>query len=162
VPEFGATEHIRRYPAGDAEALVQLVTACYEDKRARSNLVADRSWDHWAEAHHHVFTRLLRERGWALPPPAPAFRFGLLRELDIPWGMDVRGLETLVDWTAAQLYHGRYRTARLILKEAVSRYPLARKLLKLIPEEDRVSTPRPSVSITARAPAPAEFGREES
>ena len=45
VPEFGATEDIRRYPAGDAAALVELVRTCYEEKRARSRLVENRTWD---------------------------------------------------------------------------------------------------------------------
>jgi glycosyltransferase involved in cell wall biosynthesis len=30
VPEFAGTEHVRTYPAGDAQALVKLVTTCYD------------------------------------------------------------------------------------------------------------------------------------
>src|SRR5262249_22924389 len=59
VPEFADTEAIRRYPAGDAEALVGLVTACYEEKLKRTRLVQGRTWDAWAQAHHHLFGQLL-------------------------------------------------------------------------------------------------------
>jgi hypothetical protein len=130
VPEFGDSEHIVRYPAGDAEALVRVVTACYEEKRARSRLVEDRSWDRWAEGHHRVFERLLRERGQALPVPALGFRFGLLGEIDVPPGGDVRPLEEAVDRAAAHLYYGRCGAARAALEGVLPRYPFAAKLLE--------------------------------
>jgi hypothetical protein len=72
VPEFGDTEHVLRYPTGDAEALAQLVEASYRKKLRPAALVAERSWDRWAEDHHRLFTRLLRERGATVPEPGRA------------------------------------------------------------------------------------------
>ena len=62
VPEFPDTELIHRYAVGDGEALVRVVTECYETKRRGSRLVEDRTWDRWAERHQELFDRLLRER----------------------------------------------------------------------------------------------------
>jgi hypothetical protein len=129
VPEFGETEHIRRYPAGDGDALVRLVTACYEEKLRRTRLVQDRTWDRWAEAHHHLFARLLEARGAALPRPGPAFRFGMLGELEVPFGAKVDDLEAAVDQAAAHLYFGEHPLARAVLEAALPRHPCVRKLL---------------------------------
>ncbi len=68
VPEIGASEYVRLYPAGDAEALVRLVTASYEEKCRPRRLVEERSWDRWAADHERLFRRLLGERH------APALR----------------------------------------------------------------------------------------
>jgi hypothetical protein len=136
VPEFGAAAPIRRYPAGDAEALARLVTACYEEKLAPGRLVRERTWDRWAEAHHRVFLRLLGERGQALPEPAPGFRFGMMGELDLPRGVRVDGLEATVDQAAAHLFHGRYEAARASLSAVLAQYPFAEKLLATIPRDE--------------------------
>jgi hypothetical protein len=135
VPEFIPGEHLRLYPAGDAEALERLLAACFEEKRRRSRLVQDRTWDHWAEAHHRLFGRLLAERGLALPEPAPGFRFGLLGELDFPWNVDVGPLEAALDRAARHLYWGEYGPARAALTQVLPRYPWAAKLLASIPGE---------------------------
>jgi hypothetical protein len=133
VPEFGDTAHLHRYPAGDAAALARLVTACYEEKRQRSCLVQGRSWDSWAEGHHRLFARLLRERGEPLPEPAAGFRFGMLAELDVSPGIDVGPLEEAADRAAGHLYRGEYRQARSALESVVPRYPFARGLLETFP-----------------------------
>jgi hypothetical protein len=135
VPEFPDSEHLVRYPAGDAEALVRVVTACYRKKLACARLVQGRTWDHWAEAHHHLFMRLLTERGLPAPQPAPGFRFGLLSELEIPLGIAVDQLEAAVDQVASHLFFGRYQAARLKLREALAAFPFAGKLFDVIPEE---------------------------
>jgi glycosyltransferase involved in cell wall biosynthesis len=133
VPEFGAAEEILRYPAGDGDALVRLVTDCYEQKLRRRRLVGDRTWDHWAEAHHRLFARLLEARGAALPQPAAGFRFGMLAELDVLFGADVGELEEAVDRAAAHLYFGDYGRACSALEVALPRHPCVRKLLDTIP-----------------------------
>jgi hypothetical protein len=132
VPEFPAVEQIRRYPAGDAEALVALVTACYAEKIRSTRLVQDRTWDAWAQAHHHLFMQLLQARGMAPPIPALGFRFGMLGELTIPLGIDLGPLEAVIDRVARHLFHGRYRQARSAL-EAALEYPFATPLLATIP-----------------------------
>ncbi len=68
VPELVQSEYVRLYPAGDAEGLVRLVTACYEEKCRPRLLVEERSWDRWAADHERLFRRLLGERH------APALR----------------------------------------------------------------------------------------
>jgi glycosyltransferase involved in cell wall biosynthesis len=136
VPEFGPTPHVRRYPTGDAKALAQVVTECYAEKRQRTRLVQDRTWDRWAEAHHHLFLRLGKERGIAIPEPAPGFRFGLLGELDeveLPWGNAVEPLEMAVDQAAAQLFFGQYHQARAVLEAVRAQYPCVHRLLDSIP-----------------------------
>jgi glycosyltransferase involved in cell wall biosynthesis len=59
VPEFGEMEFLRRYPPGDADALVRLVTACYEEKCRPRRLVQGRTWQRWAADHDALFRRLL-------------------------------------------------------------------------------------------------------
>jgi hypothetical protein len=130
VDEFGTTEQIRRYPAGDVEALVALVTACYQEKLKRTRLVGDRTWDRWAEGHHQLFQEVLRGRGVALPEPGPAFRFGMMGEMDIPPGIDSAPLEAAVDRAAGYLYFGEERRARAVLEGLVTEYPCVRKLLE--------------------------------
>jgi glycosyltransferase involved in cell wall biosynthesis len=61
VPEFGETEFLRRYPPGDAEALVRLVTTCYEEKCRPRRLVEVRTWQRWAADHDTLFRRLLHD-----------------------------------------------------------------------------------------------------
>ena len=73
IPEFGPTPYLRRYPAGDAAALVQLVTQCLAEKLQATRLVADRTWDHWAAGHHELFCRLLRSAAWSCPHPRRVF-----------------------------------------------------------------------------------------
>jgi hypothetical protein len=153
VPEFPETEHVLRYPAGDAEALVRLVTACYEKKRGPSRLVEGRTWDRWAEDHHQLLVRLLRERGLTVPVPAAGFRFGLLAELDIPAGTAVDGLEEVLDRAAAHLFYGRYATARAAVEEVLPQYPYARKLLDTIPQGDQAAHAPPPGPARARAKA---------
>jgi hypothetical protein len=132
VPEFPDTEHVLRYRAGDAEALAQLVTACYQRKRAPSRLVEGRTWDRWAEDHHRLFVHLLRERGLPTPEPAPGFRFGLLAEVEVPVGTVVEKLEDGLDRAAAHLFYGRYGAARAAVEAVMPQYPYARKLLDTI------------------------------
>jgi hypothetical protein len=144
VPEFGPSEQLLLYPPGDAQALTRLVTACFERKRQGTALVQDRTWDRWAEAHHQLFKRLLRERRLDLPAPAPGFRFGLLGELEIPWGSDVGRLEAVVDQAAAHLFFGEYRLARSALEEVLAEYPFAERLLKSIPREDKGASALPA------------------
>ncbi|HJT78786.1 MAG TPA: glycosyltransferase [Gemmataceae bacterium] len=133
VPEFGDTEHVRRYPAGDGDALVRLVTACYEEKLRPRRLVQERTWDRWAEGHHAIFMRLLRDRGLPVPEPAPGFRFGLLGEVEVPPGVEAGPLEAAVDRAAAHLYYGRYDPARAALAAVLPQYPCARRLFDTIP-----------------------------
>jgi hypothetical protein len=133
VPELGPSEHVRLYPPGDAEALARLVTACFEEKCQRGRLVQGRGWDRWAEGHHRLFGRLLRERGLALPEPAPGFRFGLLDGLDIPWSADAGPLEEAADRAAAHLYWGEYGRARAALEAVLPRSPFAAPLLQALP-----------------------------
>jgi glycosyltransferase involved in cell wall biosynthesis len=136
VPELPPSEHLLRYPAGDVEALVRLVTDCFERKLRPRRLVQDRTWDRWAEAHHRLFQKLLAERGHPLPKPAPGFRFGLLGELEVPWGADVEGLEVALDRVGAHLFYGEHGLARAILEETAARYPFARTLLDTIPGKE--------------------------
>jgi glycosyltransferase involved in cell wall biosynthesis len=135
VPEFAGTEHVRRYPAGDAEALATLVTACYEEKLGRTRLLQDRTWDGWAQAHHHLFMQLLRSRGFAAPTPALGFRFGMLSELDVPLNVEVGPVEEAVDRAARHLFYGRYAQARAALEEALPRYPVVQRLLDTVPQD---------------------------
>jgi hypothetical protein len=135
VHELGDTEHIRLYSAGDAEALVRVVTACYEDKRQRTRLVQDRSWDAWAQAHHHLFMQLLRARGLPAPTPALGFRFGMLGELEVPLGIEVEPVETAVDQAAAHLFYGNSRQARSVLEAVLPRFPFVRPLLDTLAAE---------------------------
>jgi glycosyltransferase involved in cell wall biosynthesis len=153
VPEFPANEHVLRYPAGDAEALVRLVTACYERKRAPSRLVEGRTWDRWAEDHHQLFVRLLGERGVTVPEPAAGFRFGLLAELEIPAGTAVEVLEAALDRAGTHLFYGRYGAARAAVEEVVPQYPYARKLLNTIPQGDQAAHARQPAPALARAKA---------
>jgi hypothetical protein len=134
VPEFPETPSIRRYPGGDADALVKLLRECYDEKCRGRRLVADRTWDHWAERHHRLFVQLMNERGVAVPRPAPGFRFGMMGELEIPPGLDVTRLEEAVDRAAAHLYYGRYAQARSILEAIVPGFPCAGRLLQTIPD----------------------------
>ena len=117
VPELGPNDHVRLYPAGNGEALGRLVSECYREKLSCSQLVEDRTWDRWAEAHHHLFVRLMRERGLALPEPAVGFRFGMMRELELPYEENVEQLEGIIDRAARHLYFGRYREAAGVLGE---------------------------------------------
>jgi hypothetical protein len=126
---------------------VRLVTSCYEEKLRRMQLVQDRTWDRWAEAHHNLFGQLLQARGLALPRPAPAFRFGMLGELEIPLAAEVDDLEAAVDQAAAHLYFGEYRFARCVLQAATQRYPCIEKLLKAIPDSDGLED-RPDSSVS--------------
>jgi hypothetical protein len=153
VPEFPDTEHLLRYPAGDAEALVRIVTASYEKKQERSRLVQNRSWDRWAEHHHQLFVRLLQERGLEAPKPAPGFRFGLLDELEVPMGVEVDSLEAAVDRAAAHLFYGRYHAARAALEEVVPQYCCVRKLLETIPQENNTVGRRRDISPRAHVRA---------
>ena len=133
VPEFAPTEHIRLYPAGDGDALVRVVTDCYRQKEARSRLVGDRSWDRWAEQHHHFFVQLMRARGLPVPTPALGFRFGMLGEIEVPVGFDAAAVQATVDQAAACLFFGRRREARSMLEDACRRYDFLEPLLGSIP-----------------------------
>jgi hypothetical protein len=135
VPEFGATEHIQRYRAGDGEALEQVVQRCYQEKLQRNYLVKDRTWDRWAESHHELFVRLVQQRGIEVPQPAVGFRFGMLGELDVPLDQDVEPVEMLINQAALHLYFARYGAARRILEQGTKEYPFIRKLLDTIPDE---------------------------
>jgi hypothetical protein len=136
VPEFGDTRHIRRYPAGDAEALVQLVSQCYDEKQDRARLVKLRSWDAWAQSHHHLFMDLLTLGGQPEPEPAIGFRFGMMGELDVPFGIDVQRLENGIDSLARHLFWGQYAEARAQLQELVKTFSCAKPLLKTTPDEN--------------------------
>jgi hypothetical protein len=136
VPEFDDTEYILRYPAGDAEALANVVADCYRKKLRSVALVQDRTWDRWAEAHDQLFTVLLRKRGIAVPEPAAGFRFGLLSELQLPEGVHLAPLEDSLDQCSSHLYYGRYRQAHAVLANVVSQYPFAAPLLASIPEQE--------------------------
>ena len=131
TPEFGATEHIRLYPPGDAAALVQVVTECYRRKEAVSRLVRNRSWDRWAEQHHHFFVQLLRARGLAAPTPAHGFRFGMLGEIDVLPEDDIAPLEAAVDAAARHLFYGRSRPAAPCWVRRRSSIPAWRPLTSL-------------------------------
>ncbi|MEZ6064054.1 MAG: glycosyltransferase [Planctomycetaceae bacterium] len=140
VPELCPTERILLYPAGDAEALTQLVTDCYRKKLQHAAVVADRSWDHWAEDHHALFVRLLKNNGITMPPPGPGFRFGMMRELDlssdkgISPSQDLTDLESAIDRAAAYLYYDMTEPARAILKLAAKRYPQVDRLIATLPQ----------------------------
>jgi glycosyltransferase involved in cell wall biosynthesis len=133
VPEFGETPNLRRYRTGDFESLAEVLRDCYAEKTSATRLVVDRTWDRWAEDHHKLFKRLLKERGISFPEPAAGFRFGMMAELDIPPKLDVTRLESVVDIAAQHLYFGRYREARAKIEGMVNEYPFAGKLLETIP-----------------------------
>ena len=133
VPEFPETTAIHRYPTGDGDALLKILEARYREKCRGSELVRNRTWDLWAESHHHLFRGLLLERGIRFPDPDAAFRFGMMSELEIPFQLDVSPLEKAVDHAAAHLYFGRYAQARSVLGEVIPVFPFAAKLLKTIP-----------------------------
>ena len=133
VPEFPDTPFLRRYPAGDGDALAELLSKCYAEKCRSRDLVRGRTWDHWAESHHQLFRRLLKERGVRFPEPAPGFRFGMMAQLEIPPGLDATPLEAVVDRTAAHLYFGRYAEARSVLAKAVPEYPFVTALVETLP-----------------------------
>ena len=132
VPELPQTQHLRLYPAGDAEAVAAVVTACDEEKRQVARLVEGRTWDAWAQAHHHLFVQLLRSRGQPAPVPALGFRFGMLGELDVPLGIDTRPLEDAVDKAARHLFYGRHGRALGVLEEIQERFPCVRPLWESI------------------------------
>jgi hypothetical protein len=135
IPEFSDCFRIHLYPTGDVDALSRLVEVCYQRKLAYTNSVANRSWDQWAIDHHNLFTRLLANRGFALPVPGPGFRFGMMTELlttagaEIPRSTDLSELETTIDQAAAFLYYGRSRNAMLLLENAERRFPFVRSLI---------------------------------
>lgn len=133
VPEFPESTVIRRYPTGDGDALVRLVELCYREKCRGYELVRNRTWDDWAEAHDHLFRRLLNERGIPFPEPKDGFRFRMMAELDIPPRVDVTRLEETIDRAAAQLYFGRYAQARSVLNKALHEFPFAEKLMPTFP-----------------------------
>ncbi len=132
-PEFAAADQILRSPAGAAAALVAVVKACFAEKRRLADVVRGRSWDSWAEGHHRLFMRLLRERGVAVPRPGPGFRFGMMGELDVPPGVDAAPLEAAVDRAAAHLFHGRPREARNELETVAPLYPCVTRLIDTFP-----------------------------
>ncbi len=140
VPELCPSERILLYPAGDANALSQLVTDCYEKKLQHAAVVADRSWDHWAEDHHALFVRLLEMNGVTMPPPGPGFRFGMMRELDldsdkgIPPSEDLTDLESAIDRAASYLYYDMTGPARAILCDAARKYPQVEQLISTLPQ----------------------------
>ena len=139
VSEFAGCEQLLLYPAGDAVALEQVVTACFERKKALSMAVADRSWDQWAEDHHRFFMKLLSDRGVDVPLPGPGFRFGLIQDLvsrsgkDFSSAADISGLELIVDRTAAYLYYGQVGDARMLLEASLLRFPVLQQLLSTLP-----------------------------
>ena len=139
VPEFTGCDRLLLYPAGDGDALTQVVTACFEKKLALASAVADRSWDRWAEDHHQFFMKLLRDRGVAVPQPGPGFRFGMIQDLvsrsgkDISATTDITGLEIIVDKAGAYLYYGQVADARMLLEASVRRFPVVQRLLDKLP-----------------------------
>ncbi len=133
TPEFGPSPHIRLYPAGDGAALVRVATECYREKESRARLVRDRTWDRWAEQHHHFFVQLLRARGLPAPTPALGFRFGMLGEVDVPPGADAAPLEAAVDRAARHLFFGRHGPARAALNEILAQYACVERLLAAVP-----------------------------
>jgi hypothetical protein len=133
VPELPESTLIRRYPTGDGQSLVRVVAECYRDKCRGSELVRNRTWDHWAQSHHHLFRRLLHERGIPFPEPKTGFRFGMMSELEIPPQLDVTRLEETIDRAAAHLYFGRYAQARSTLAGAMQEFPFVEKLLATFP-----------------------------
>ncbi len=149
LPEFSESEHVLRYPAGDADALVRVVAACYERKLRPRRLAKERTWDRWAEGHHEVFVRLLRDRSLPVPQPAPGFRFGMLGEVEVPPGIDAGPLEAAVDRAAAHLFYGRYDPARAALAEVLPQYPFARRLLDTIPSDAAATIPHEPERVKA-------------
>jgi glycosyltransferase involved in cell wall biosynthesis len=133
VPEFADSDQISLYPAGNFEALERIVLACYLKKSQCSQLVANRTWDDWAQAHHELFMDLLTKRGYSLPAPAPGFRFGLMGQLDLPWDTDLEPLENVVDQASAHLFYGRHSQARETLAAIVPKYECVRHLLQSFP-----------------------------
>ena len=98
-------------------------------------LVQERTWDRWAEGHHHLFMQLLEAHGIETPKPALGFRFGMMGELDVPLGIDAGPLEDAVDEASRHLFWGRYGEARKTLQAALPGYPFVEKLIETIPEE---------------------------
>jgi hypothetical protein len=155
VGEFAETGHMRRYPAGKIEALVQLVTDCYTKKLRRTDLVKERTWDAWALAHHQLFQRLLHKQSGTMPRPAAAFRFGMMGELEIPPGIEVGALEDGVDEAAAHLYFGEYGAAWSVFKRLLPRYPFVGKLMQSIPKQQEAKVDRkPASKATGQKNAP--------
>ena len=135
TPEFGPTEHIRLYPAGDARPWCGWSRNATGGRRRVARLVWDRSWDRWAEQHHHFFVQLLRARGLRLPTPALGFRFGMLGEIEAPHGIDPAPLEAAVDQAARHLFFGRALRARAVLDRVRPDYPCVGRLLASLPPE---------------------------
>ncbi len=136
VPEFAECRQIRRYRAGDATALEQTVRDCYEEKLQASSLVACRTWDDWAEAHHRLFMSLLKSKGQSPLSPAAGFRFGWLKELDLPWDIDLEPLETAIDQASRHTFYGRYIEAKNTLSEVSSQHPCVSKLIGSLPDRN--------------------------
>jgi hypothetical protein len=133
VPELPPSSHVRLYRAGDADDLVRVVTACYEEKCSPGRLVEGRTFDRWAESHHRLFARALAARGCGLPEAAPGFRFGLTGELEVPPGADARSLEEAVDRASRHLFYGRYGETRRALEAAAQAWPCVLPLLEKVP-----------------------------
>jgi Glycosyl transferases group 1 len=127
--EFSATPYVRTYRAGDPEDLERLVQRCFEEKTQASQLVAKRSWDDWAAAHHAVFMDLLRQKGLPCPDVGPRFRFGLIHDLPLPKDGDLEDLDSAIDAVAKQLFFGREREAKTLVEDLVARFECARPLL---------------------------------
>lgn len=155
IPEFPECDSIRRYPTGDGDALSELLVKCYSEKTKSHSLVQDRTLDHWAAAHHELFRRLLLERGMRFPEPAPGFRFGMIREIELPHMQDTSELEEILDRVAGRLYFGRYDEARLLLIDASVKYPCVGKLLDSLSQHcDSPSKVSVSVPPTATVRLP--------
>lgn len=129
VPEFEGSPQVLLYPAGDADALEELVASRHREKLARGRPVQGRTWDDWARSHHELFAEILRERGLALPEPAEGFRFGLMGEIDVPFDADVEALEAVIDGVSRSLYFGGPGPARRDLSRRIHEFPCLETLL---------------------------------
>ncbi len=135
VPEFGASPHVRLYRPGDCESLERVVAECRREQEARTSMVADRTWDRWAEHHHRLFGRLLADRGRSLPEPVAGagFRFGMMDELEVPASVDPEPVEGAVDAAARHLFYGRTPLAKAVLQQAARSYPFLMRLADTLP-----------------------------
>jgi len=164
VPEFVGCERVHQYDAGDLLSLERVVRRCYAEKLQGACAVTNRSWDDWAESHHHVFTELLKRRGIPFNSAGPRFRFGLIKDLNLPWGVDLEPLENVVDIAAAHLFYSRVEDAEKVLADVLDQFPCVAPLLQSLRSPDQSPNrvlPQLNGSVADVAPTPPDVVRAQ-
>lgn len=130
VPEFVDDRFVIQYMPGNVASLEEVLHRCWNQKLAARRMVEDRTWDHWAAEHDHLFRRLLKKRGETLPAPAPGFRFGLMADLNLNDDPPaaIPQIESGIDSISRLWFYGRYAQAEQALEKLGSRFPSVNKL----------------------------------